>query len=176
MNQITINTERGQVQYTPVHERVKTLKESKVDHSLTTEYEYIETEKRFIVTARLTVYGTGKERVYTGHASEVVGEGNDANIFSALENAETSAVGRALAFYGIGIDNAIASAEEVKPTSPESVVQSLDSFLQTLTTEEDVKNAAAAFKKKYPQIFAQTSVQKKFKKRIGEVIIKKGEQ
>ena len=35
------------------------------------------------------------------------------NKTSALENSETSAVGRALGMYGIGIDTSIASAEEV---------------------------------------------------------------
>lgn len=48
----------------------------------------------------------------TGHASEIEGSSN-VNKTSALENAETSAVGRALGILGIGIDSSIASAEEV---------------------------------------------------------------
>ena len=48
----------------------------------------------------------------TGHASEIEGSSN-VNKTSALENAETSAVGRALGILGIGIDTSIASAEEV---------------------------------------------------------------
>ena len=48
----------------------------------------------------------------TGHASEKDGS-SFINKTSALENAETSAVGRALGILGIGIDNSIASAEEV---------------------------------------------------------------
>lgn len=39
------------------------------------------------------------------------------NKTSALENAETSAVGRALAFMGIGVIDSIASADEVKKTT-----------------------------------------------------------
>ena len=48
----------------------------------------------------------------TGHASEKDGS-SFINKTSALENAETSAVGRALGILGIGIDSSIASAEEV---------------------------------------------------------------
>tara|TARA_R110002020_G_scaffold474784_1_gene707420 strand:+ start:1535 stop:2212 length:678 start_codon:yes stop_codon:yes gene_type:complete len=49
---------------------------------------------------------------YTGHAEEVIGS-SMINKTSALENAETSAVGRALAFAGFSTDASIASADEV---------------------------------------------------------------
>jgi len=48
----------------------------------------------------------------TGHASEKDGS-TFINKTSALENAETSAVGRALGMCGIGIEASIATAEEV---------------------------------------------------------------
>ena len=48
----------------------------------------------------------------TGHASEKDGS-TFINKTSALENAETSNVGRCLGILGIGIDASIASAEEV---------------------------------------------------------------
>ena len=48
----------------------------------------------------------------TGFAQEVKGRGM-VNGTSHIENCETSAVGRALGFLGIGIDQSIASAEEV---------------------------------------------------------------
>lgn len=51
-------------------------------------------------------------RFFTGHASETIGEGM-INKTSALENCETSAVGRALAFMGIGVVDSVASADEV---------------------------------------------------------------
>ena len=49
---------------------------------------------------------------YSGHAQEIIGS-NKINTTSALENAETSAVGRALAFSGIGVDGSVASADEI---------------------------------------------------------------
>ena len=57
--------------------------------------------------------GIGDMVLATGTAYENEGTGN-INRTSYVENCETSAVGRALGFLGLGIDVAIASAEEVK--------------------------------------------------------------
>jgi Icc-related predicted phosphoesterase len=51
--------------------------------------------------------------VAQGHAHEVKSSSN-INKTSYVENCETSAVGRALAILGIGIDTSIASANEVE--------------------------------------------------------------
>ena len=50
--------------------------------------------------------------VSTGHAYEMANS-SFVNKTSYVENCETSAVGRALGFLGIGIDTSVASAEEV---------------------------------------------------------------
>tara|TARA_Y100000593_G_scaffold13994_3_gene26175 strand:+ start:6669 stop:7247 length:579 start_codon:yes stop_codon:yes gene_type:complete len=55
-------------------------------------------------------------KCYTGHAMEEIGS-SQINNNSALENCETSAVGRALGFAGFGLDTSIASAEEVIQSS-----------------------------------------------------------
>lgn len=52
------------------------------------------------------------QRVFTGHSQAVWGEGY-INKTSAMENAETSAVGRALAMMGIGVIDSIASVDEI---------------------------------------------------------------
>ena len=52
------------------------------------------------------------ERFFTGHAEEEIGS-TQINRTSALENCETSAVGRALAMMGIGADESFASGDEV---------------------------------------------------------------
>ncbi|MCK9371012.1 hypothetical protein M0R04_13965 [Candidatus Dojkabacteria bacterium] len=55
-------------------------------------------------------------RAFTGYSQATWGEGF-VNTTSALENAETSAVGRALAFMGIGVIDGIASIDEIKKTT-----------------------------------------------------------
>lgn len=50
--------------------------------------------------------------VSTGHSYEKEGS-SFINKTSYIENCETSAVGRALGMYGIGIDTSLASADEV---------------------------------------------------------------
>ncbi len=52
------------------------------------------------------------QRVFTGHAGEIRG-GAGVNKTSALENAETSAIGRALAMMGIGVIDSIVSVDEI---------------------------------------------------------------
>lgn len=56
------------------------------------------------------------DRYFTGHSQAVWGEGF-INKTSAMENAETSAVGRALAMMGIGVIDSIASVDEIKKTT-----------------------------------------------------------
>lgn len=64
------------------------------------------------VEAKVTPDVSCPERYFVGHAQEMVGEGF-INKTSALENACTSAVGRALAMMGIGVIDSIASVDEV---------------------------------------------------------------
>ena len=52
-------------------------------------------------------------RMFTGYAYEEIGS-SQINKTSALENCETSAVGRALGFLNIGLGGSIASANEVQ--------------------------------------------------------------
>lgn len=64
------------------------------------------------VTMKATVYAGGDMVLSTAYANEAK-NASSINRTSYIENCETSAVGRALGFVGIGIDAAIASAEEV---------------------------------------------------------------
>ncbi len=69
------------------------------------------------VIMKASVYPDGLDgRCFTGYSQATWGEGY-INQTSALENAETSAVGRALAFMGIGVIESIASVDEIKKTS-----------------------------------------------------------
>jgi len=104
--------------YVPVSERLKYLA-ANCKYSINTDYQFFPEQKMWVVKATLTIYKEQSEyvdnvHVYTGLAQEIEsGNYKDVNHTSALENAETSAVGRACAMAGIGIDGGIASADEV---------------------------------------------------------------
>ena len=91
--------------YVLVSDRVLSLSGTK--YSIETEV-LPSAESTWVVKATLTT----ESGVYTGHAQEVIGDGY-INKTSALENAETSAVGRACAMAGIGVIDSIASVDEI---------------------------------------------------------------
>lgn len=102
--------------YTEVKDRLLALAEHYPgQYSIDTDYDFIETMKMFITKTTLRIWYTKEDyQVYTGLAHEVISDNVRAvNFTKALENCETSSVGRALAMAGIGIDNAIASATEI---------------------------------------------------------------
>tara|TARA_R100001443_G_scaffold69657_1_gene78119 strand:+ start:44 stop:637 length:594 start_codon:yes stop_codon:yes gene_type:complete len=91
--------------------------------------------ERYVVVARVYPYSFDMEadehtrsRFYTGSASEISTQGF-INKTSALENCETSAIGRALGIMGIGLDNGVASAQEViqaKKSQEQAMARSTD--------------------------------------------------
>ncbi len=77
---------------------------------------YIQTElisepESDIVIVKAFVH-PGDARVFTGYSQAIKGDGF-INKTAALENAETSAVGRALAMMGIGVIDSVASVDEI---------------------------------------------------------------
>lgn len=101
-------------EYVMVSERLKFIADN-FNYAIDTNYEYFPDRKMWIVKATLTLKKGDSEWTYSGLAQEIESPNyKDVNHTSALENAETSAVGRACAMAGIGIDSGIASAEEVK--------------------------------------------------------------
>jgi len=66
----------------------------------------------YVVEAKVVPDHKNIERYFSGHSQAIVGDGM-VNKTSALENAETSAVGRALALMGIGVLDSVASADEI---------------------------------------------------------------
>lgn len=65
-----------------------------------------------IIIVKATVYPEDNGRKFTGYSQAVKGAGF-INKTAALENAETSAVGRALAMMGIGVIDSVASVDEL---------------------------------------------------------------
>lgn len=97
-------------QYVEVKERILALVENDSPYSIETDPTYYPEQKMWVVKAKLTMMET--REVFTWHAQEIEWDGN-INKTSALENAETSAVGRACAFAWIGIVDWIASVDEI---------------------------------------------------------------
>lgn len=95
--------------YVMVNDRLKAFRENFPNYSLISEIIKYD-EKECVVKA--SVYDPDAKLVATGHAQETVGSSN-INTTSFLENCETSAWGRALGNFGIGIDDSICSAEEL---------------------------------------------------------------
>ena len=97
-------------EYVMVVERLKYLANEKNQrYSIETFPTYMPDLNCWFVKAVLTIEDVG---TFTGHATEVIGDGN-INRTSAIENCETSAVGRACAMAGIGLIDDVASADEV---------------------------------------------------------------
>ena len=98
-------------EYIMVKDRVAHFNKNYPNGSIRTEL--IEMTDRFIIKTTVVPDMENAGRYFTGHAEEVIGS-SQINKTSALENAETSSIGRALASMGIGIDDSFASANEVK--------------------------------------------------------------
>ena len=99
--------------YVLVSDRVVYFNEQYKDGSIETEL--VSDWNDPLVVVKATVSPDGK-RKFTGYSQATVGDGY-INKTSALENAETSAVGRALGFMGIGVIESIASADELNKAS-----------------------------------------------------------
>ena len=95
-------------QYIMVNERIKEFRKQHPNGQILTQV-MANVDGQVMFQAKVIVEGV---LVATGHAYE-----KEASTFinktSYIENCETSAIGRALGVYGIGIDASLASAEEV---------------------------------------------------------------
>ena len=95
--------------YAEVKERVKAFRAVFSDYSIETE---ILAMDEGIVTMRATITDPNGRVIATGHAQERKST-QGVNNTSHVENCETSAIGRALGNFGIGIEAAFASADEM---------------------------------------------------------------
>lgn len=101
--------------YITVNQRVLAFRELYPNGRITTEIVKLAPENNGAgntVIVKAFVYD-GEALIATGHAFENPGKNTNINKFSALENCETSAVGRALGFLGIGATDSIASLDEL---------------------------------------------------------------
>ena len=103
----------GNGKYAKVSERVKAYRKVYPTGSIETKIEELtENEVRIVAT----IYDENDRLISTGRATEEKkAKGKmTINLTDMIENCETSAVGRALGFAGFGIDQEIASGEDIQ--------------------------------------------------------------
>lgn len=97
--------------YYPTKERLRFLRSE--GHLYNLETTVNKEGQMFIAEAKLTILSGARQGTYVAHAQEMIDLQDKINSRNALENAETSAVGRVLGFAGIGIEGGIASYEDM---------------------------------------------------------------
>lgn len=97
--------------YVQVKDRVTYFNDTYPNGSIETSVES-DNGKEIIFCAIVTPDVSNPDRYFTGFAGGIRG-GSGVDSTSAVENAETSAIGRALAMMGIGIIDSVASADEM---------------------------------------------------------------
>ena len=140
-------------QYVEGNERIKFFRqEEQYKHwSLITEFPVLDSEQ---CVCKASIADTEHRIIATGHAHEVQGSSN-INKTSYVENCETSAIGRALAMLGIGIDTSIASANEVsdaiaKQEGDSAPVENImDKAVAYIKSQTDKKKAFNSIMAKY---------------------------
>lgn len=106
-------------EYITVNERLKEFRNNFKDYSLTTEIVELGSDN---CTMKATITDDKGVIRATGFAREIVAK-SPINKFAFVENCETSAIGRALGNFGIGIDTAICTADELLMKMSQDVVE-----------------------------------------------------
>lgn len=132
--------DKSNLEYVDIADRVKMLHEKFPGCAIITDIVHYHDLKdyKYAVVVRCTIYDKDKNVLTTGHAREVEGS-SEINKTSFLENAETSALGRAIGNLGIGSSRAIASKEEVEgAVEKKKVIQKLEALTKADTLNKQV--------------------------------------
>ena len=147
--------------YVEVHERIKFLRITNQDYEISTEANYNSELTMWLVKATLTLYlNSGKFRTFTGHAQEIVSS-SMINKTSALENAETSAVGRCVGMAGIGLFDGIASVDEMNKAHNRTTQGATQN-----NTQSSAKSPVASESKKTTRMLTKNEVENLWKGKI----------
>ena len=161
-------TQKGGKKYTQVVHRMEAFRrEHGTDFGIDTEI-LVNDGKRVVVKAIIT--DKDNRRVGAGMAEEIRGQGL-VNTTSALENAETSAIGRALASLGL------AGGEYASANEMDAVVRKTENLKQTPPKEvrsEVVANSYSSNQEKSspPPTETWEEIQEKVKKEIKSICTK----
>ena len=133
-------------EYQTVALRVQKFREAHPDWELSTEI--IQANEHFVIM-QARIYNAEGRCISTGHAEEFR-NASQINSTSALENAETSAIGRALAAAGWG-GTEFASANEVQNAihqqAPKKV--QINTYVQKIEESKNVEELKANFKEAF---------------------------
>jgi hypothetical protein len=159
-------------QYVEVNERIKFFRQEEQykNWGVRTEFPIIDSEQCLCLCTITTPDG---QIVAQGHAHEEKASSN-INKTSYVENCETSAVGRALAFLGIGIDTSIASANEVEDAIAKQQAIIDNPHVQTLSkaldapVENIMDKAVGYIKSQTDKQKAFNSIMKKYSSQLSE--------
>jgi len=110
--------------YVLVSDRILAFNEEYKNGMITTDL--ISSPSDNMVIIKATVHPDADSgRFFTGYSQATWGDGM-VNKTSAMENAETSAVGRALAMMGIGVIDSVASVDEINKTTHPRVITPME--------------------------------------------------
>ena len=141
--------------YIEVNERIKFFRENFPDYSLTSEV-IEKTPESILIKA--TIKNQDGVVVATGMAEEIKGT-TYINETSYVENCETSAWGRALGNFGIGIDTSVASADEV-------VNATISQKQQQWLTQTQFVNTLKGTKKQAQNVLEKYKMKKEYRNEI----------
>ena len=128
-------------EYKTVALRIQEFREKHPDFTIHTDL----VEANDVLVVMKATISQGDQVIATGYAEEVR-TASKINRTSALENAETSAVGRALAFFGLG-GSEIASADEVANAIQQQSSQASKEDMEALIAHNEAwrKNSASIY-------------------------------
>lgn len=151
--------------YVLVSDRVIYFNEIFKNWSIKTEIVEL-TEKMVVIKATITPDVAHTERIFTWYSQEINDGKNFINRTSMIENAETSAVGRALGMMWIGVIDSIASLDEINKAKNRSTVKitktdfTADLFQKFKAKSDNYKNADEAIKKLEENYFLSDEAKK----------------
>lgn len=143
-------------EYPPVNEKCSYFFSDPYYEGWSITSEVVHFNERYVVIRAIIYDSKGRVRA-TGHAHEdQKNKKSIVNETSFVENCETSAIGRALSFIGIGIDTSIASADEMKRAV--SVHEAIRVFNETDKKIDNLCNTNSLYKEMVEQIEVTNTV------------------
>ena len=147
--------------YVEIKDRVAVFRKHLPSWAIRTTYKFINDTS---VVFKAVIIDENEFVIATGTAYEKQDSSHNVNNVSFVENCETSAVGRALGLLGIGIQTAIASADEIRKSETASEAEDYHVYKDKSTLIKAIKSCTrtsqiAYLLKKNPKLFEDIEVQ-----------------